>query len=64
MSDLDKLNQTLNEICDSQEFEVKWFFKDLKSGNSLNRNGDEIGPSASTRKISILMAARCFFCER
>ena len=57
MSDLDKLNQTLNEICDSQEFDVKWFFKDLKSGNSLNRNGDEIGPSASTRKISILMAA-------
>ena len=55
MSALDKLNHKLNEICDLQDFDVKWFFKDLATGQSLNRNGDEIGPSASTRKISILI---------
>jgi len=57
MSALDKLNHKLNQISESQDFDVKWFFKDLDTGQSLNRNGDEIGPSASTRKISILMAA-------
>ena len=57
MSNINELNKTLNDICDSQLFNVKWYFKDLKTGESLDRNGDEIGPSASTRKISILMAA-------
>jgi beta-lactamase class A len=57
MSNINELNKSLNEICESQHFNVKWYFKDLKTGESLDRNGDEIGPSASTRKISILMAA-------
>jgi len=57
MSNINELNKSLNEICESQHFNVKWYFEDLKTGESLDRNGDEIGPSASTRKISILMAA-------
>ena len=63
MSSINQLDQTLNKLCDEVQFDVKWYVKDLQTGESLNRNGDEIGPSASTRKISILMAAMKFVNE-
>ena len=63
MSSINQLDQTLNKLCDAVQFDVKWYVKDLQTGESLNRNGDEIGPSASTRKISILMAAMKFVHE-
>jgi beta-lactamase class A len=54
---MDELVQTLNRMCDEQPFHTGWYLKDLKSGQEANRHGDLIGPSASTRKVSILMAA-------
>ncbi|HET7036892.1 MAG TPA: serine hydrolase [Thermomicrobiaceae bacterium] len=54
MSDL---IQRLNGLCDEQPFHTGWYFKDLKSGQAADRSGAKVVPSASTRKIAILMAA-------
>src|SRR3977135_64777 len=51
------LVKSLNELCDSAEFEVSWYLKDLATGATASRRGDVPVPSASTRKISIMMAA-------
>ncbi len=51
------LVKSLNELCDDAEFQVSWYLQDLSSGVSANRRGDVAVPSASTRKISIMMAA-------
>ncbi len=51
------LEATLNDICDSQPFTTSWYFKDLQTGLEADREGDVIVPSASTRKIAIMMAA-------
>src|SRR5215471_7240501 len=51
------LVKSLNELCDSAEFQVSWYLKDLASGATADRRGDVAVPSASTRKISIMMAA-------
>lgn len=48
---------TLNELCDAQPFDTGWYLKDLRSGAELDRNGHIVVPSASTRKIAIMMAA-------
>ena len=47
----------LNAICDEQPYPTGWYLKDLQSGQVAERNGDTVFPSASTRKISIMMAA-------
>jgi len=47
----------LNEICDAQPFDTGWYFKDLQSGEEADRNGHVVVPSASTRKIAVMMAA-------
>jgi len=51
------LVKRLDELCDSAEFQVSWYLKDLASGTTADRRGDVAVPSASTRKISIMMAA-------
>src|SRR5499433_2258820 len=51
------LVKSLNELCDGAEFEVSWYLKDLASGAAADRRGKVAVPSASTRKISIMMAA-------
>ncbi len=51
------LVKSLNELCDTAEFQVSWYLKDLASGATADRRGDVAVPSASTRKISIMMAA-------
>jgi beta-lactamase class A len=51
------LVKRLDELCDSAEFQVSWYLKDLASGAPADRRGDVAVPSASTRKISIMMAA-------
>jgi beta-lactamase class A len=53
----DQLAASLDELCAAQPFETGWYFKDLRGGAAANRRGDVVVPSASTRKISILMAA-------
>ena len=47
----------LNELCDALPFQSSWYLKDLVSGARADRAGDVAVPSASTRKISIMMAA-------
>jgi beta-lactamase class A len=47
----------LNALCVAQPFETGWYLKDLTTGETADRRGDVAVPSASTRKIAILMAA-------
>jgi beta-lactamase class A len=47
----------LNELCDTMPFQTSWYLKDLTTGASADRAGAVPVPSASTRKISIMMAA-------
>lgn len=51
------LVQRLNELCDAAPFQTSWFLKDLATGARADRLGNVPVPSASTRKISIMMAA-------
>jgi beta-lactamase class A len=52
-----ELVQRLNDLCDAVPFQASWFLKDLATGARADRLGDVPVPSASTRKISIMMAA-------
>jgi beta-lactamase class A len=54
---IDTIAKQLNQLCDALPFQSSWFLKDWKSGETANRDGAVAVPSASTRKISILMAA-------
>ena len=54
---MDALVRTMNALCDALPFQTSWYLKDLKTGRTASRLGDVPVPSASTRKISILMAA-------
>jgi beta-lactamase class A len=49
--------QQLNALCDAQSFDTYWYVKDLKTGEEAHRGGHTVVPSASTRKIAILMTA-------
>jgi len=51
------LVQRLDQLCDGMPFQTSWYLKDLTTSASANRLGDVPVPSASTRKISIMMAA-------
>lgn len=51
------LSQRLHALCDAQPFTTSWYLKDLVSGQQADRLGAIPVPSASTRKISIMMAA-------
>ena len=51
------LVQRLNEWCDALPFQTSWYLKDLTTGARADRLGGVPVPSASTRKISIMMAA-------
>lgn len=57
MADVDTLVHQLNALCDEQPFHTGWYLKDARTGTEADRSGDLIGPSASTRKIAVLMAA-------
>ena len=47
----------LNALCNAQPFHSGWYLKDLRTGEAADRYGGQVVPSASTRKIAILMAA-------
>src|SRR5688572_232711 len=51
------LAKRLNDLCDPLPFPTSFYLKDLASGERADRMGDVPVPSASTRKISIMMAA-------
>ena len=52
-----ELAARLDALCDALPFQTSWYLKDLASGARADRGGDVPVPSASTRKISIMMAA-------
>lgn len=52
-----ELAARLDALCDALPFQTSWYLKDLASGDRIDRQGDVPVPSASTRKISIMMAA-------
>ncbi len=54
---MNDLVQRLNDLCDTQPFHTGWYLKDLHTGATADRHGNVIVPSASTRKIAILMTA-------
>jgi beta-lactamase class A len=54
---MNELAGRLGALCDALPFQTSWYLKDLASGQRADRLGDVPVPSASTRKISILMAA-------
>jgi beta-lactamase class A len=54
---MEDLVKRMHQHCDGLLFQTSWYLKDLRTGRSANRLGDTPVPSASTRKISILMAA-------
>lgn len=47
----------MNHVCDDKPFHVGWYVKDFRTGETADRNGDTVVPSASVRKISIMMCA-------
>src|SRR5206468_1095436 len=49
--------QRLNALCDDQPWQTGWYLKNLRTGETANRLGDVVVPSASTRKIAIMLAA-------
>jgi beta-lactamase class A len=54
---MNELTKRMNALCDALPFQTSWYLKDLTTGAAANRLGDTPVPSASTRKISIMMAA-------
>ena len=53
----DMLVTDLNRLCDALPFHSGWYLKNLRTGEAVHRNGHVVVPSASTRKIAIMMAA-------
>jgi beta-lactamase class A len=54
---METLIRRLNERCDAQPFHTGWYLKNLRTGEEADRHGHVVVPSASTRKIAIMMAA-------
>ena len=54
---MQELTERLNAMCDELPFQTGWYLKDLKNQQDANHLGATIVPSASTRKIAILMTA-------
>jgi len=52
-----ELVERLDALCDAVPFHASWYLKDVATGARADRLGDVPVPSASTRKISIMMAA-------
>jgi beta-lactamase class A len=54
---METLVRQLNDLCDAQPFHTGWYLKDLRTGTTADRHGNVVVPSASTRKIAIMMTA-------
>lgn len=52
-----KLVDELNGMCEELPFTTSWHLKNLKTGETADRAGDVVVPSASTRKIAIMTTA-------
>lgn len=54
---MEALEARLAELSEAAPFHVGWAVEDLESSWRASRNGDVVVPSASTRKVAILMTA-------
>jgi beta-lactamase class A len=54
---VDEIVRQFHAWCDAQPYQTSWYLKDLATGARADRLGAVPVPSASTRKISIMMAA-------
>src|SRR5262245_8918818 len=54
---MEDLVSRLHEMCDALPFDTSWYLRDLATGETADRRGGVPVPSASTRKISIMMVA-------
>ena len=54
---MEELVAQMNAICNAYPFSTHWYLKDLRGGATADRDGAVVVPSASTRKIAILMTA-------
>jgi beta-lactamase class A len=54
---MNALVNQMTSICNAYPFSTHWYLKDLRTGATADRMGDVVVPSASTRKIAILMTA-------
>jgi beta-lactamase class A len=52
----DMLVTELNKLCDEMPFHAGWYVQNLLTGETAHRHGHAVVPSASTRKIAIMMA--------
>lgn len=52
-----ELNARLQALSDNRGFDIYWHVRLAASGEDLTRGGDAVLPSASVRKVSIMMAA-------
>jgi beta-lactamase class A len=53
----DMLATDLNKLCDELPFHTGWYLKNLRTSEMAHRHGHGVVPSASTRKIAIMMTA-------
>ena len=54
---MQRLVERLNDLCEQQPFHTGWYLNELRTGETADRNGHVVVPSASTRKIAILTTA-------
>lgn len=52
-----QLNATLNALSERREFDSYWHVRVVATGEEVSRGGDKVLPSASVRKVSVMMAA-------
>ena len=52
-----ELIDRMHALCEEQPFHTGWYLQDLDTAETADRAGDVVVPSASTRKISVMMAA-------
>jgi len=54
---IETLGRRLNALSEGRGFDLYWHLKLVESGEELSRGGEIVLPSASVRKISVMMAA-------
>ncbi|HEX9870900.1 MAG TPA: serine hydrolase, partial [Candidatus Tectomicrobia bacterium] len=54
---LDTLVRDIDKLCDERPFHTGWYLKNLRTGETADCHGHVVVPSASARKIAIMMAA-------
>jgi beta-lactamase class A len=53
---MDQLETKLSRICNKTPYEVRWHIEAIQNDGRIHRNGSDVIPSASTRKVAIMMA--------